>query len=54
MENRICQDTWDLWVENIDYLIDNTDRYKVADEILHYLQDEGAFTLIKEESRLII
>ena len=48
MDNRICKDTWDSWEDNIDFLIDNTDRDEVADAILQFLQDEGAFTLVED------
>lgn len=51
MVNRITQDTWDLWWRNIMYLNDNADDPETAaNDILNYLEGEGAFTLIKEDS----
>lgn len=49
MENVIVKETWDLWKDNIGYLLAIADFDKsaedIAEEILQYLEGEGAFTL---------
>ena len=51
MINRITKETWELWAENIEYIIDHTEKGKEGSEaynILKYLESEGAFTVIDE------
>ena len=53
MINRITPDTWEQWKQEIAYHISVSERSNAvftAEEILKYLQDEGAFTLINENN----
>lgn len=51
MPNWITKDTWELWAENIEYIIDHTEEKGTeAYHILTYLEGEGAFTLKEEEN----
>ncbi len=50
MLNTIVKDTYDLWFENIDYLIrtgtsEGKASEEIAESILEYLEGEGAFEL---------
>ena len=46
MPNVITKETWELWADNIEYLITHEeDEGKLAYQILTYLEGEGAFTL---------
>lgn len=50
--NRITEDTYKLWYENIAWMIDGAiegEQKDIAQDILDYLQDEGAFTLIEDK-----
>ena len=52
MINRITKDTWELWQKEIAYHIRNEEKSNAdftAEEILKYLEDEGAFTLVEED-----
>ena len=52
MDNIIVKDTWDLWKEEITDYIEMEDKLNaefIAEKILKYLQDEGAFTLVEED-----
>ncbi len=54
MTNFITKDTYDLWADNISYLISSADGKKDSDEIaesiLEYLEGEGAFELLPEKN----
>ncbi len=51
MVNTITKETWDLWLDNIDYIINHSDTSeKASEEILNYLEGEGAFA--KERPKL--
>lgn len=55
MINRITRETWDAWAEQIAYYIDTRRQQKAKDtaaEIMIYLEAEGAFTLIDDESNV--
>ena len=51
MINRITKGTWDLWVENMAYLMRSADPDKqyedIAEDIMQYLENEGAFDLVE-------
>ena len=52
MVNYITKDSWELWKDNISYIIyhsPKSDPDNIAESILDYLQGEGAFDIIKDE-----
>lgn len=49
MGSQITQDTKELWWDNIRYIIENTkEAEKASEEILNYLEGEGAFEVVKD------
>ena len=52
MINRITRETWEQWYEEIIYIIQNNESDNAANNILNYLQDEGAFTVVDDESNV--
>lgn len=54
MTNHITKDTYGTWLENIEYLItkgkrDNRFDEDITQQILDYLEEEGAFEVVEEE-----
>lgn len=49
--NEITKETYNAWYENIEWLCRNfqSDSEKAAEEILNYLEAEGAFEVIDRD-----
>ncbi len=57
MVNFIAKETWELWKDNIAYLVRNgsqegRDSDDISESVLEYLEGEGAFSIIEDEHPL--